>query len=423
MNHFVILLLFVSFLALRSERSASEAISPLDLLCFALSHPEDRVACGNKADTHCLTERYKASNQISARQNSFICKTHAVSKVSMSILKDQLKVRCPKSKVNKNSIWITTQVKNDAQTLIEWLVWHFLLGVDHVVIYDNESTDNLHEAVKPFVDEGLVDLMSITGIGMQAEAFTDALFRAKKNKVIWLAAIDVDEYIAPYIDGCIPAFMKRYLDEPHIAGVRLNWQYVNAMGRLWRWENGILDQTLLDRTGFYTGKPEAHVKTIARVSRTINFIDPHYSNHTRGTYAIGPDSGKRGTYHFTFPPEAKTAVLLHMHVRTLEEWIMKRQRGRGSVKTNSCPYCNASLEVLMQEWLCLNSAGYGLSQKTYGRKCKDNNNTPLLIQARNNWDKQNNYRLSEFLRQQAVIMNRVLVMPVENKITYQKLLE
>ena len=36
-------------------------------------------------------------------------------------------------------------------------------------------------------------------------------------------------------------------------------------------ENKILDQITLDRTGFYTGRPDSRVKTIARISRTIKF--------------------------------------------------------------------------------------------------------------------------------------------------------
>ena len=379
-----------------------------------MEHPAERASCLNKANTTCLEQRMAPYMPYTPKNSN--CKTDAVATVDMTLLKSLMKSKCPNSKKkHRNSVWIATQVKNDAQTLLEWLVWHFLGGVEHALIYDNESNDNLMEMLKPFRDEGLVYVAKLAGIGMQAEAFTDALARAKKAGVTWLAAIDVDEYIVPIIDNCIPDFLGRYYNQSRVAGIRLNWQYVNAMGRLWRWENGVLDQTLLDRTGFYTGRADVHVKTIARVSRTISFIDPHYANHTRRMYAIGPDSGKKGYYHFTNPPEIKTAVLLHMHVRTLEEWILKRQRGRGSMKSNHCPYCNASLEILTSEWLCLNSAGYGLSQKTYGHKCKDNKRiVPIFSVAPNNFDIPNYIRLSRVLKQQSLVMHAVLKMPVEN---------
>jgi len=103
---------------------------------------------------------------------------------------------------------------------------------------NNESNDNLIEALKPFKDEGLVHVVKLAGVGMQAEAFTDALARSKRAGVTWLAAIDVDEYIVPIVEPCIPDFLNRYYNLSRVAGVRLNWQYVNAMGRLWRWEMG-----------------------------------------------------------------------------------------------------------------------------------------------------------------------------------------
>eukprot|EP00607_Mallomonas_marina_P000525 CAMPEP_0182440858 /NCGR_PEP_ID=MMETSP1167-20130531/87330_1 /TAXON_ID=2988 /ORGANISM="Mallomonas Sp, Strain CCMP3275" /LENGTH=415 /DNA_ID=CAMNT_0024634925 /DNA_START=384 /DNA_END=1631 /DNA_ORIENTATION=+ len=304
-------------------------------------------------------------------------------------------------------------VKNDAQTLIEWLVWHFLLGVEHALVYDNRSSDNVKEALQPFVDEGLVKYIYFPGIGVQAKAYTDALSRAKKAGIVWLAAIDGDEYITPILDKCIPDFLSRYVGQKTVGGVRLNWQYVNSMGKLWRWENGALDQTILDRTGFYTGRADTHVKTIARVSRTFKFIDAHYAFHTPGVNAISPDNGRKGTYHFTNPPQIKTAVMLHLHVRTLEEWIIKRMRGRGSVKTNQCPYCNATLETLTAEWLCLNGGGFGIPDKDSHQKCKDQAKVPSLIQAPLNWGKPLYGGLAKVMKRQSHLMHAVLKMPIE----------
>ena len=396
--------------------NSTYSYSPLELLCFAMDNPKERARCANRADTECLSERMK--NAINPIKDENHCKTDAFAKVDMDVLNQVIQIRCGNKTTDDgplNTVWVATQVKNDAQSLLEWLVWHFLLGVDHALVYDNESTDNLYEALQPFLSAGLIEIIKFPGIGMQAKAFTDALARAKKNRVDWLAAIDTDEYIVPIQDKCIPTFLQRFYNKREVAGVRLNWQYVNAMGRLWRWENGILDQTLLDRTGFYTGRSDIHVKTIARVARTFKFMDSHYAMHHHGTHAVSPDTGKRGGYHFTNPPQTKTAVLLHMHVRTLEEWIIKRQRGRGSVKTNHCPYCNASLEILTSEWLCFNNGNYGIPDKDgRGQKCKDQDEAPQLNPAPNNWAKPLKKSLSNAMRRQAKLMNAVLIMPIED---------
>ena len=97
------------------------------------------------------------------------------------------------------------------------------------------------------------------------------------------------------------------------------------MGRLWRFDSGhLLNQTILDRSEFHTGTSDAHIMTIVSVNRTIEFIDPHYAIHRNYTFAINPDRLNKGHYHFTKPPQMGTAVILHFHIRTLEEWIVKR---------------------------------------------------------------------------------------------------
>eukprot|EP01042_Synura_sphagnicola_P025713 gene25713-33061_t len=107
------------------------------------------------------------------------------------------------------------------------------------------------------------------------------------------------------------------------------------------------------------------------------------------------------------------AVMLHLHVRTLEEWILKRMRGRGSVKTNHCPYCNSTLEVLVSEWLCLNSGGYGIPDKDGRHKCSDEDDAKLLTPALNNWAKPLKKGLSNAMRKQSKLMHAVLSFPIE----------
>jgi hypothetical protein len=286
-NNFITVL--TSLAMSKSTYNSVNGVSPLDLLCFAMDNPSERAMCGNKANSSCLDERIT----IQKRNNiykSHPCRSDAVAEVDIQLLMNPNNTKCriPNEKKTENSVWVATMVKNDAQSTIEWLVWHFLLGVDHALVYDNNSTDNLKNALKPFIDEGLVEYTLFPGKGVQAKAYTDALARARGSSITWLAAIDVDEYIAPFKDTCIHDFLSKFHDKKEIGGIRLNWQYVNSMGKIWRWENKILDQITLDRTGFYTGRPDSRVKTIARISRTIKFKDAHYALHTHGTYAISP---------------------------------------------------------------------------------------------------------------------------------------
>ena len=44
-------------------------------------------------------------------------------------------------------------IKNEAPYLLEWVLFHKLIGVDKFVLYDDYSTDNTKEVLKPLIDE------------------------------------------------------------------------------------------------------------------------------------------------------------------------------------------------------------------------------------------------------------------------------
>ena len=56
---------------------------------------------------------------------------------------------------SSNDISIVLIVKNEARYIREWLEYHFLIGVDHVYIYDNDSTDGIHALLAPYIKKTL----------------------------------------------------------------------------------------------------------------------------------------------------------------------------------------------------------------------------------------------------------------------------
>ena len=69
------------------------------------------------------------------------------------------------------------RVKDEARFLPEWLAHHVTLGVEHVVVYDNNSTDDLASAVAPFVGRGLVTVVDWPAIPASPGANLDFLRR------------------------------------------------------------------------------------------------------------------------------------------------------------------------------------------------------------------------------------------------------
>jgi hypothetical protein len=130
---------------------------------------------------------------------------------------------------------LATMIKNQRRWIREWVEFHIMIGVEHFIIYDNESTDLPFEILEPYVEQGLVTYViwppkSIpppknfkTGLDRwqyrwlrdaldtclddgwelhrqgpcQLAAFMDAIQRTKDGVSRWLAIWDVDEFIFP----------------------------------------------------------------------------------------------------------------------------------------------------------------------------------------------------------------------------------
>ena len=102
-------------------------------------------------------------------------------------------------------------VKNEADYLEEWLAYHIALGIDHVVIYDNGSTDGSAAVLERYINHGLVTRIDWPLGGGQLAAYNHAL-RMFWATARWLAFYDVDEFLVPLLDDDIPSFLARFED-------------------------------------------------------------------------------------------------------------------------------------------------------------------------------------------------------------------
>jgi hypothetical protein len=106
---------------------------------------------------------------------------------------------------------IGSMFKNEAPYLKEWIEYHRLIGVEHFYLYDNESTDNFREVLAPYIEEGVVDLISWPCIpqnwqlsagektdvwGYQYGAFDDCIQRTL-GVSHWVGLFDIDEFLLP----------------------------------------------------------------------------------------------------------------------------------------------------------------------------------------------------------------------------------
>lgn len=123
--------------------------------------------------------------------------------------------------------------QNEAHNLDEWLGFCVSEGIEHVLLYDNFSTDNFGEVLKPWIAAGFVELVDwpiLFDDDAQTRAYSDAIGRLR-GEARWAAFIDVDEFLFSPTGLALPHVLQQY--EGH-AGVIVNWQCYGTSGHSMR---------------------------------------------------------------------------------------------------------------------------------------------------------------------------------------------
>lgn len=141
----------------------------------------------------------------------------------------------------KYTLSIAAIFRNEADYLREWLEYHRLVGVDHFYLYNNESSDGFLEVLLPYLEEGTVSLIDWPDrrppknnpkavyswiYHTQVSSYEDAC-RRYADQTIWLAFIDIDEFMVPVLAYDMKELLENYKEAP---GIMLHWQLYGTSG-------------------------------------------------------------------------------------------------------------------------------------------------------------------------------------------------
>ena len=180
-----------------------------------------------------------------------------------------------KRKIKKNHstpgvyLAVCAIAKNEGPYFKEWIEWHRDHGVEKFYIYDNESTDDTHEVLEPFVKEGLVEYHYVPGFNQQLAVY-DRCLEEHRFDARWIAFIDIDEFIVPVQDKSIPAFLKRFESFP---AVEINWLIYGSGGAREKTPGGVMER--FKRHSRPDHILNRHVKTIVDPRRVFAMIGCH----------------------------------------------------------------------------------------------------------------------------------------------------
>jgi hypothetical protein len=137
---------------------------------------------------------------------------------------EQRRVRPPLMDRGGFDVSILAILKDEAPNMEEWLCHHMAIGVDHFFLYDNGSTDELHDVLKPYVDHGVVTTVYFPMRGLQRDA-NNHVVRFFGDTTEWIAYVDIDEFLVPENDESISDVMARYPDAEQVLVSRKEFCY------------------------------------------------------------------------------------------------------------------------------------------------------------------------------------------------------
>jgi hypothetical protein len=177
----------------------------------------------------------------------------------------------------KGYLALAAIVKNEASYLLEWIEFHRLVGIEHIYLYDNGSTDNTPSVVEPYVAQRFVTLMPWSSFDATALPQYQAYAHALCNfgpYWRWLSFIDADEFIFPLQSDSLQDALTAYEDLPVIA---LQWHMFGTSGHKVRPE-GLVIENYTRRARLPTprhGERLCKWKSIVDPTQVNGVISPH----------------------------------------------------------------------------------------------------------------------------------------------------
>ena len=211
-------------------------------------------------------------------------------------------------------------MKNEAPYVKEWIDYHRLVGVKRFYIYDNESTDNMREVLRPYIEHGILVYKYQEGYAQQNPVYNECMHNYG-DKIKWLGFIDTDEFVVPVEKNNIPDLLQDY-DE--YAGVAVNWLMFDSNGHIEKPKGGLLEN--YQRINWDNNLGALFVKLFVQPLCVENIPSPHRFVYKPGYFAVLEnkmmlDTGKTNLYY------GKKIHINHYYCKSEEEATIKANRG------------------------------------------------------------------------------------------------
>ena len=160
-------------------------------------------------------------------------------------------------------------VKNEGRDIGEWLAYHFIIGFDSAIVFDNGSTDDTRDVVLKFTQkyDARLILWERTDPAYQKDAYLDGI-RRFGEEFQWGLFIDSDEFLVDLDFGFLSKF------DSSVSQVLLNWATFGSSGHRAR-PSGLIIENFLYRAP-QVADINRHTKAFARMADVLDCSSPHF---------------------------------------------------------------------------------------------------------------------------------------------------
>ncbi|HDJ9966968.1 TPA: glycosyltransferase family 92 protein, partial [Escherichia coli] len=189
-------------------------------------------------------------------------------------------------------IYIAAIIKDEYSSLLEWIAYHRVLGVDGFIIADNGSRDGSRELLFSLARLGIVTMFeqpTLVNQKPQLPAY-EHILRSCPRDIDLLAFIDADEFLLPLeSDTNLSDFFSEKFQDESVSAIALNWANFGSSGELFAEEGLVIER-------FTYRAPQSfnvhhNFKSVVKPERVNRFHNPHYADLRYGRYidALGRD--------------------------------------------------------------------------------------------------------------------------------------
>lgn len=207
--------------------------------------------------------------------------------------------------------------RDSSAYLHEWLLFHWVQGIERFYLFDNESADDFPRVLRPWIEASIVSLRAWPGLGQQ-QAIYDQCLALAPPEINWLAFLDDDEFLFSPDGQPLPQVLAPFQAQ---AGVGVSWALYGSSDLVKQTDDWVIERFVRRAPG-----PDAHVKCIVNPSRVVRSRVIGHMFEVRPGFEIVDENGQ--PLHEPQREHASFSRLRinHYLVKSWEEFARRRAR-------------------------------------------------------------------------------------------------